>query len=160
MSHKKIRPKSILFVCTGNTCRSVMAKGILSKELTQAGLKDIKVLSAGTLAVDGLSPTEETIEVMKEHGIDVSKEKSSELTKELVSKADLILTMSNLHKMQILENYPETKDKVYLFGEYVSTASDNIHEIPDPIGHSVEFYKKIFDQIKSYIDKLVAIIKI
>jgi len=111
--------KTILFVCTGNTCRSSMAAGIARKLLTDAGHSDIRVLSAGTAAVPGAPASPEAVEAMSEEAVDISGHRATPLTPELIREADLILTMTAGHKRYVLGLVPEAKNKVHVLKEFV-----------------------------------------
>jgi protein-tyrosine phosphatase len=111
--------KKILFVCTGNTCRSSMAAGIARKLLADRGIKDIEVLSAGTAAEPGAPASPEAVAAMAEAGVDISGHRTVRLTPELVRSADLILTMTRGHQRQVLQMVPEAQDKVHVLKEFV-----------------------------------------
>ena len=145
--------KRLLVVCTGNSCRSVMAKGLLKKVL--AG-RDIQVASAGVSAIPGFRPTKETIEVMAKEGIDVSGHLSQRLTADMVHRADLILVMEHWHKEQILRLAPSAKSKVFLLKEYADQSDGSEVEIPDPIAKPQEVYERCLQLIKECIEKVVA----
>lgn len=147
------KPKSILFVCTGNTCRSVMAKGLLLKILLEKNIEGINVESAGISVFNDIPPAFETIDVMKKAGINVDKEKSKSVTKNLLDKSDIVLTMEDMHKSEILEKFPEAEGKVFLLSEYIS-GGNSTREILDPMGQSFNSYEKTFEEIKKYIEKL------
>lgn len=152
----KGRMKKILFVCTGNSCRSVMAEGLLKKMIKETGGRDIEVYSAGTAAISGFAPTDKTIEVMKRDGIDVSGYKTAKLTPDIIRKADLILTMDNAHKDRVADFVPEAKDKTYLLREYINKKSDILsYAIEDPIGKPLEVYERVFNIIKESIKELM-----
>ncbi|MCK4519004.1 MAG: threonylcarbamoyl-AMP synthase [Candidatus Omnitrophica bacterium] len=147
-----VKAKNALFVCTGNSCRSVMAKGLFEKET--AGRSYLTVSSAGTAAISGYSPTKETIEVMREEEIDVSGEKSRHISPSLVNKADLILTMQARHKEYIIDAYPDAKSKVYLLKEYRDTSGRAELEVKDPIGQSIKIYKEVLKEIKTEVVRI------
>jgi len=153
--------KSVLFVCTGNSCRSPMAEGLLKKYLSQLGKGDIEVKSAGMGALDGFTPTDETIEVMKKEGVDLSGFKSKALTKELVKEADLILVMEVKHKEQIRRIEPEAEGKTYLLKEFQMGGKSSYPEdpnVPDPIGKSLDYYKLSFEVIKDEIKRIAGLL--
>ena len=123
--------------------------------------RNIEVLSAGIGDIEGLSPTEETINVMTEKGAFVSDHSSNAATSHLIRRADLVLVMQNHHKKEIIRRVPEAKDKVYLLREYTQEAAPGDTyglEIEDPIGKSIGIYRRIADVISKSIEKLMEII--
>ncbi len=153
--------KSVLFVCTGNSCRSVMAEMLLKKYLKAEGKSHIKVSSAGIGAIEGFSPTAETIEVMKEEGIDVKGFKSTKVSKNLIKDADLILVMEPLHKQEVIKAVPEAASKIYLLKEF-GLDERSFHpegfSIPDPIGRSIENYEYCLEMIKKEIERIAKLL--
>lgn len=153
--------KKVLFVCTGNSCRSVMAEGLLKKYLEKLGKSDIEVTSAGIRGLDGLPPTEETIDVLKAEGVSMGDFRSRSVTTEMIKEADLILAMEDLHKDEILRRMPEVSGKVFLLKEFGHPVNGNYEEgigIPDPIGRSVEFYKYVLTLIKKEAERIAKIL--
>jgi len=153
--------KSVLLVCTGNSCRSIMAEGLLKKYLKELGKDDIEVLSAGVHAIDGAEPKRETIEVMAEEGIDVSRFRSKGITEELVKKADLILVMSGHHMDDIIDRMPDAQGKVHMLKQYGASSDGCACEdldIEDPIGRPKAFYQKVLLAIKAEIKKIAEIL--
>jgi protein-tyrosine-phosphatase len=145
--------KTILFVCTGNSCRSVMAEGLLKKYLKDEGRDDIEVASAGVRAIDGIEPTKEAIEVMRSEGADVSNHRSRGLTDELIKKADLILVMSAHHMDDIVNRVPEAASKVHMLKEQPCACEDT--GIEDPIGRPVSFYREVLAAIKKELKRIL-----
>lgn len=143
--------KKIVFVCTGNTCRSSMAEALFKKMLADKGKsKEFTVSSCGTHAIFGLSASENAIKAMKEEGVDLSSHKSRPLTEDILT-ADLVLTMTLSQKEYILSRFPEMRGRVFTLGEY---AGDG-REIPDPIGMNADFYKMVAGEIKAKLQKII-----
>lgn len=118
----------ILFVCTGNTCRSPMAEGLLNKYAKARGLV-IEVRSAGTAAVDGIPISGHTASILMEAGDATATPTSRCLSEELVQWADLILTMTMNHKKQVLQRHPSAIDKIHTLKEYASRADEQTEAI-------------------------------
>lgn len=148
-------PKTILFVCTGNSCRSVMAKGIFQKMLSEAGKKDIRITSAGTAAPEGMKPPAVVEAVMKREGIDVSAHRTRFLTVDLIEEATLILVMEKYHRQRILETSPEASGKIFLLREFIPHLARTTADTPDPIGRPLPTYQKVFQEIKCCLQELI-----
>ncbi len=158
--------QTILFVCTGNTCRSAMAEALLKHMLKENGFEDIKIMSAGIYAWEGDKASPGAAEVLKEMGIDVAEHNSALLTPELIEEADLVLTMTSNHKRAVLDMCPEAGKKVHTLREYVSDQNGEIHkfrdnrggadhDIKDPYGQSVDIYRESAKEIEKYLNMLV-----
>jgi len=149
--------KTILFVCTGNSCRSVMAKGLLEKKLKERNRFDVEVISAGIIMISGLGVSEQTKELLKEEGIDVSKHIPQKVDKEMIRKSDLILVMEKLHEIEVLKLFPLAKNRVFLLKEFAKI-NDSQLDITDPIGKPLDFYQQTFLVIKEAIERIIEII--
>ncbi|CAK7049092.1 protein tyrosine phosphatase [Tissierella sp. P1] len=141
----------VLFVCTGNTCRSPMAEGIL-KSIAKEKKLSLEVKSAGISVFDGDNASRNSIEAMKKIGIDISKHKARQLHRDLVDEADLILTMSRPHKEIIISNFPSAKDKIFALLEYVYKIDK---DIADPYGGNLLLYEHTREEIYKAIKKII-----
>ncbi len=157
-----IKVKSILLVCTGNSCRSIMAEGLFKKYLKAAGKDNIEVRSAGIMALDGFPPTDETIKVMEGEDVDVSGYRSMRLTADLIINSDLILAMEDMHKDYILKVDPSAADKTYLLKKFEAGKKRKYPEgdgVPDPIGKQIDFYKLSLGIIKEEAERIVGLLQ-
>lgn len=121
--------KTILFVCTGNTCRSPLAEGMLRVMAKRRGI-DVEVRSAGVAAVDGASVSRQSLDILRQKGVKEAFSSSS-LSKPVVDRAALILTMTTDHKRAVIQRYPQAVDKTFTLKEYVENdpaALANIRE--------------------------------
>ncbi len=145
MAHIVKRKTHILFVCTGNTCRSPMAQAVAQRliDALEPTAHTVTVDSAGVAAGNGQGASLEAIEALSDRGIDLRSHRSKQLTPELIDQAQLILTMTPAHAHAVIAMVPESADKVFPL--------DAIHPIADPIGQSVEVYRDVADELERLI---------
>lgn len=132
----------ILFVCTGNTCRSPMAQGLCQKYISENMLVgQFGCASAGLDVKPGSPISENAWTVMNEIGIDMSSHRSKMVTQEMMQEADYVYTMSSTHKNMLEAMFPKEADKIRVLG----------HPIFDPYGQNLEFYRFSRDSLKDKV---------
>jgi protein-tyrosine-phosphatase len=148
-------PLNILFVCTGNTCRSVLAHAFMKKILEEASGKNIQVnvFSAGVAAAAGLVASGEALKVLSNHGIDFSEHRSSPVTPELVEQAHYIFTMTPDQKNHLLDSYPGAGEKIWLLKEYAGGREETVS---DPFGRGIAAYRQAAAEIGEALQEIVA----
>ncbi len=141
---------AVLFICTGNICRSPMAAGLLRRKLAaEVPHATHRVWSAGTWALDGQAASEHALAVMAERGIDISDHVAHSVNGADVAEADLVLTMSQEHVEFVLRMWPQYRWKVHRLAEMAGKKKD----VWDPYGESVEAYREAAEIISDYIDR-------
>lgn len=149
------RPFKILLVCTGNTCRSPMAEGILKALIKERGLDgEIHVSSAGVNTLDGLPATPNAIEAAKVWNIDIAGHRSRQLTREMVDEADLILAMSPEHAAAIMRRDIDSLRKTYLIKGFPSPFSTAQEGVQDPIGGTLDEYNQTYLELDEVLRRI------
>ncbi|MDE2027747.1 MAG: threonylcarbamoyl-AMP synthase [Candidatus Omnitrophica bacterium] len=151
---RTISKKCVLFVCTGNSCRSVMAEYLLKAKLI--GREDVEVHSAGTSVFFKSPASHETIAVLRDKGINAAPHISRPLGSIMLKKSDLIFAMTRAHRAQILERVPSVEKRVYLLREFANNARgfEADLDVPDPIGQPHAAYQECLGMIQEAVEKI------
>jgi len=146
--------EKVLFVCSGNLCRSPMAEAIFGEMVRNDGEAQsagICAQSAGTWDLGCHKATEEAIQVMLEKGLDINAHRSRYIDGDLVDWADLILVMEDGHRTYTLERFPNARGKVHLLSEFAGKEG----EIADPMNCGIVGHRECADRLKPLISAVV-----
>ncbi len=147
----------IVFVCTGNICRSPMAEGFLRYKWHQMKRDDLIVSSMGIYGVTDSPATEYAQDVCKKNGFDISSHRARPLVGKELLKADLILCMEPVHKKFVQVFFPWRRDRVALLGAWPDRETKK-SAIQDPMGGSYKKYQKVFSIIKEHIERIIPLL--
>ncbi len=145
--------KRLVFICSGNTCRSPMAKGLFMKHLEERNpelLDKIEVITAGTHPHPGDTASPGALEAMEEVGIDISDHQARPVTEEMLAEADLVLTMTKAHRDYLTRIYGEN-ERIFSLYEFLGQDGD----VLDPFGGDTDTYRACRDELWQLMEMLV-----
>lgn len=142
---------NILFVCTGNTCRSPMAAALLEDMAKNKGI-GLDVKSAGIYALDGQNATREAMEALKDNNINIEDHRASIVHRDLLNEADLILTMGKSHKSELVSRFGDFDEKIYTLNEYAYGVEK---DIADPFGGNINIYRNTKEEIEKALEEII-----
>ncbi len=161
--------KNILFVCTGNTCRSpfaeFMMRKLLEERLGDDAASKIRISSAGTYAFSGVEPPPDAQRSAREFDVDLSPHRSRSIHLSMMEAADLILCMTAMHKAHLVARFPWFEDRIFILKKYAGgrysqgemETTDESFDIDDPIGKGIGEYRKVFGEIREYMDGIISL---
>ncbi len=131
-----------------------MAEGIMRKRLTEEGLAGLDVSSMGIHAIEGNAATGPAVEVCRENAIDIGQHRSRALVPEEMKASRFIFTMEQVQSDYIDLFFPQVSDRLFMLSAWPERKRKKGH-INDPVGGSIEVYRKTFRQLSGYIDELM-----
>lgn len=146
--------KNLLFVCTGNICRSPFAQGLFLKLSADKGIKDVAARSAGLFALPGNQATYLAQRVAAEHHVDLAEHKAQIVTADLADLSNLILVMEQHHKNDLVSDFPEASGRVRLLRHFARYGSRD-RGIADPYGLDNDAYRFCFLDIEDAVSGLI-----
>lgn len=142
----------VLFVCTGNICRSPLAAAMTRAQLAQRGRDDVTVSSAGTGAWEGQPASEGAYLIGLERELDLSDHRAQLLTRDLLTGVDLVFTMARHHRQRVEDLGGETK--VHVLGEYAGYDGPEA-EVADPFGGDLDVYRDTYRELERFVGEAV-----
>ncbi len=139
----------IIFVCSGNTCRSPMAECAFEQMLKKEGVEGVEVESRGVVAAVGNPISENAVKALEKKGIPLKEHVATQITTDDILGADLVICMTERHKIR-LGNLP----KVFTLGQLTGA-----YDVQDPFGGDEATYEKCLDEILKDLEKLLPLIK-
>ena len=142
--------KRVVFICSGNICRSPIAEAMLSAMIEKQGL-DLEASSAGTLGIEDHAADPDAIKAVGEEGIDLRNHRSRGVSRDIIEDAFAVIVMGPEHEEGLGARYPDTRDSIVRLWEYCP-AGREAGEIEDPLGRGLDEFRRIRDVIREGLD--------
>ena len=150
----------IMFICTGNICRSAMAEGMMKKLIKDNNINDIEVYSCGIYAETGDYATYNAVEAMKYYDVNIENHRATNIRDSKINEMDIILCATMSHKQSVVYLYPNLKEKVYTMKEYAKIDNNKQDmDIKDPWGYDINVYENCAREISNCLDMIIQNIK-
>lgn len=151
----------IMFVCTGNICRSAMAGAYMKYKLKKLNLEDnVFVETSGIEAIDGDVATDFAKKAIAEYGADLNKHKARNISEFNLTEYDVIIVMTQEHMRVLNDIMPNISEKIRLLKSYMRNNKEGYLNIDDPWGLSLEVYKNCAKEIVQCVDDLITELKL
>ena len=149
----------IMFICTGNICRSAMAEGMM-KKLAKDNNLDLDICSCGIYAEDGDYATYNAVEAAKYYDVNIEEHRATNIRKSRIKEMDIILCATESHKQSVLHMYPELKEKVFTMKEYAKLDNNGKDiDIKDPWGYDMNIYQNCAKEIEECNEKIIDLLR-
>ena len=147
----------ILFICSGNICRSPMAAEYARHRASRTGLSHLLVESAGTLGIEDAPASDEAVETLAKIGLDLTHHRSRGLRRDDIARSELILVMEHRHLEVLDHRFPARERGVYLLRAFEDGPDPTLGapDLDDPIGLSPDVYQARFAEIRTAVDHLM-----
>jgi protein-tyrosine phosphatase len=151
---------TILFVCSGNSCRTPIAEGLLKTKLPDALKDQVKVISAGTLGLPGNPATYYAIQAAGELGANIAEHRSQGISEQLMREADIVFCMARGHKDILASQFSQFSENVFLLRAFDRQPSEQFYlDVEDPIGRDLPEYRACAQLINSELERILPRLK-